>query len=114
MPIYEYYCETCDKVYEIWQKITDPPRTVCEVCGGPLQKNVSLSAFHLKGSGWYATDYAPNNGSGKNGSKPKTEEKKDKAEGTTDKDTDKTADKAAVSSASADKAESKVSPEKTG
>ena len=58
MPIYEYCCNTCKKSFEIFQKITEKPRKVCEKCGGKLEKMVSHSAFHLKGTGWYATDYA--------------------------------------------------------
>ena len=81
MPVYEYYCEKCDKIYEYFQRITEDPKDVCEVCGGPLKKQISLSAFHLKGSGWYVTDYKGKNGSvaapasGENGTAPKADEK---------------------------------------
>lgn len=58
MPIYEYRCEACKKVFEVQQKISDAPMTACEVCGGPVEKAISQSSFVLKGSGWYKTDYA--------------------------------------------------------
>ena len=58
MPIYEYRCHECKKSFEIFQKITEKPRKVCEKCGGKVEKIVSHSAFHLKGTGWYATDHA--------------------------------------------------------
>jgi putative FmdB family regulatory protein len=58
MPIYEYECESCGEVIENWQKFSDAPLTTCESCGGKLHKLISHSSFHLKGSGWYATDYA--------------------------------------------------------
>ncbi len=58
MPIYEYECEACGKVVEKWQKISEAPLTTCEECGGKLHKLISMSSFHLKGSGWYVTDYA--------------------------------------------------------
>ncbi|HFC46438.1 MAG TPA: zinc ribbon domain-containing protein [Dissulfuribacter thermophilus] len=58
MPIYEYECEACGKVVEKWQKISEAPLTTCEECGGRLHKLISMSSFHLKGSGWYVTDYA--------------------------------------------------------
>lgn len=58
MPIYEYECTKCGKIHEAWQKITDKPLQRCEVCSGKLHKLISHSAFHLKGSGWYVTDYA--------------------------------------------------------
>ncbi len=58
MPIYEYECRECGQVYEIMQKMSDKPLTECPHCSGKLQKLISQSTFHLKGSGWYATDYA--------------------------------------------------------
>ena len=58
MPIYEYECENCGRRLEVWQKITEDPLTVCEVCGGKLCKLISQSSFILKGTGWYVTDYA--------------------------------------------------------
>ncbi|NDY41369.1 zinc ribbon domain-containing protein [Dissulfurirhabdus thermomarina] len=58
MPIYEYECRKCHKVTEHWQRISDPPLETCEACGGTLTKLISHSSFHLKGSGWYVTDYA--------------------------------------------------------
>ncbi|MBI3016731.1 MAG: zinc ribbon domain-containing protein [Deltaproteobacteria bacterium] len=33
MPIYEYSCNKCKKSFEIFQKITEKPRKVCEKCG---------------------------------------------------------------------------------
>ncbi len=61
MPIYEYHCTECGKDYEFMQKFSDPPRTVCPDCGGSLKKLISQCTFHLKGTGWYATDYAHKN-----------------------------------------------------
>ncbi len=58
MPIYEYECSKCGHVHEIMQKISDKPLIKCPLCSGKLQKLISQSSFHLKGSGWYATDYA--------------------------------------------------------
>ncbi len=60
MPIYEYECVKCGHVHEALQKISDKPLTECPLCSGRLQKLISQSSFHLKGSGWYATDYANN------------------------------------------------------
>jgi len=57
MPLYEYECPSCARVFEFWQKISDPPRTECPECSGPLRKLVSLSSFQLKGGGWYADGY---------------------------------------------------------
>ena len=57
MPIYEYKCRKCGKVYEMFQRITDAPASSCEFCKGPVKKLMSQTTFHLKGSGWYVTDY---------------------------------------------------------
>ncbi|MFO7839572.1 MAG: FmdB family zinc ribbon protein [Desulfosalsimonadaceae bacterium] len=61
MPIYEYECQECGEVHEIMQKMSDEALTVCPKCSGKLQKLISNCTFHLKGSGWYATDYAKGN-----------------------------------------------------
>ncbi|MCJ8501938.1 FmdB family zinc ribbon protein [Desulfatitalea alkaliphila] len=58
MPIYEYQCEHCGAVLEVLQKISEKPLNKCTQCSGKLHKLISQSAFHLKGSGWYVTDYA--------------------------------------------------------
>ena len=58
MPIYEYECESCGRVHEILQKVSENPLTQCPDCSGMLHKRISQCTFHLKGTGWYATDYA--------------------------------------------------------
>ena len=58
MPIYEYQCKKCGKQFEAFQGITEPDLKTCKFCKGKVQKMMSLSSFSLKGSGWYATDYA--------------------------------------------------------
>jgi putative FmdB family regulatory protein len=62
MPIYEYECTKCGQQTEIWQKFSDPLITKCELCRGKMRKLISQSTFHLKGTGWYVTDYASNRG----------------------------------------------------
>lgn len=58
MPIYEYQCGACGRIEEAIQKFSDKPLTTCTHCSGKLHKLISQSAFHLKGTGWYVTDYA--------------------------------------------------------
>ena len=58
MPIYEYECTKCGQIEEVLQKFSDKPLTKCKKCSGKLHKLISQSTFHLKGSGWYVTDYA--------------------------------------------------------
>ena len=58
MPIYEYRCSSCGFERDALQKMADPPLVDCPQCGKPaLVKLVSAAGFHLKGSGWYATDF---------------------------------------------------------
>ena len=58
MPIYEYECSKCGHQEEVWQKFSDKPLSKCELCNGKVRKLISQSTFHLKGTGWYVTDYA--------------------------------------------------------
>jgi len=57
MPIYEYECQSCQRHFEVVQKFSEKALKKCNSCGGKLQKLISQSSFHLKGSGWYVTDY---------------------------------------------------------
>jgi putative FmdB family regulatory protein len=59
MPIYEYKCKNCG-VFEVTQRITESPLATCPTCDGEVARLISLTSFVLKGSGWYATDYARN------------------------------------------------------
>jgi putative FmdB family regulatory protein len=64
MPIYEYECDACGHHVEALQKFSDPPLTECEACHShKIKKVISQSTFHLKGTGWYVTDYASKSGS---------------------------------------------------
>ena len=58
MPIYEYQCGSCGEITEVLQKMSEKPLRKCSSCGGKLSKLMSMNTFHLKGSGWYVTDYA--------------------------------------------------------
>lgn len=58
MPLYEYQCTACGKIEEAIQKFSDAPLTRCRHCSGKLNKLISQSSFHLKGTGWYVTDYS--------------------------------------------------------
>ena len=58
MPIYEYECPDCGKHFEVCQKFSDEPLSRCQNCGGHVHKLISRTSFILKGTGWYATDYA--------------------------------------------------------
>jgi predicted nucleic acid-binding Zn ribbon protein len=73
------------------QKFSDAPLSRCPQCGGKVSKIISNCAFHLKGSGWYVTDYKKNGSTWKDkasekkeetpkveAAAPKTDEKKEK------------------------------------
>lgn len=82
MPIYEYECKKCGKVLEAYQKFSEAPLKKCKHCSGRLNKLISNSTFHLKGSGWYVTDYGKGSGAAPSTSKAKDNETKSKAEKT--------------------------------
>ncbi len=83
MPIYEYECTKCGVIEEVLQKISEKPLIKCNRCSGKLTKLVSQSTFHLKGSGWYATDYA-----NKSKSSAKTSEKSQQSKSDPSKSSD--------------------------
>ncbi|MGE0823211.1 MAG: FmdB family zinc ribbon protein [Candidatus Binatia bacterium] len=71
MPIYEYSCKKCGE-FEATQRMSEDPLKKCPTCGAKVTKLISQSAFHLKGSGWYLTDYAKNGTSSKSSSESKS------------------------------------------
>jgi len=102
MPIYEYRCSSCGNEHEALQKLSDPLLVTCPVCHkDTLTKMVSAAGFHLKGSGWYVTDF-------RNGGKPAkpAPAKTDAAEGAPSAST-------AASSDTAKPAETKAKPAET-
>jgi putative FmdB family regulatory protein len=57
MPIYEYRCPR-GHTFELFQRMTDPPASECQICGAsPVTKVLYPAAIHFKGSGFYSTDY---------------------------------------------------------
>ena len=96
MPIYEYQCKKCGTIEEALQKFSDKPLTKCRHCTGRLHKLVSQSSFHLKGTGWYVTDY-------KNRSKDTAAASEKKNESGDSAKPEKAAEPAKKSSASSEK-----------
>lgn len=58
MPVYEYQCTVCRKEFEYQHRMSDPPKSVCEACGGALERLISKTSFAFKGGGWYKDLYA--------------------------------------------------------
>jgi putative FmdB family regulatory protein len=83
MPIYEYRCDACGHQEEFLQRASEPQLTECPVCRKPtFHKLLSAAGFHLKGSGWYATDFK------NKASKPADKKSEDKSESKTESKTD--------------------------
>jgi putative FmdB family regulatory protein len=82
MPLYEYRCDKCGKVFEVIQKFSDNPLTTHEECGGNVERLLSTPALQFKGSGWYITDYAKSSTSSpeKKDSKPAETKSETKSE----------------------------------
>jgi len=80
MPLYEYKCRSCGKTFELIQKFADEQLKTHPECGGIVDKLFSAPAFHLKGTGWYATDYGKGNGKSEKSDDSKSESKSEKAE----------------------------------
>ncbi len=83
MPIYEYKCDNCDHQLELLQKFNDDPLKICPSCGQDgVRKLVSAAAFHLKGTGWYATDFKDKPKGGKDSNKENNPKKNDQSKNT--------------------------------
>lgn len=103
MPLYEYQCDKCHKVFEVMQKFSDAPLTVHENCGGNLNRLISAPAIQFKGSGWYVTDYAGKSGNG--GAKKKESESKGTSDSSTKSDSKATDTKSSGDSSTTGKKE---------
>ncbi len=101
MPIYEYECRGCGDLHEFIQKFSDSPKRKCPSCGKlRLKKLISAAAFHLKGDGWYVTDFRDK---GKAKDKAKDTVKPDTAESSSGSKSDSaSADSKASGSGSSD------------
>ena len=68
MPIFDYQCQACGHRFDVLQKPGEGALRKCPECGKlKLQKLVSAPNFHLKGSGWYKTDFRDKQKPGKEG-----------------------------------------------
>src|ERR1700737_4138231 len=76
MPVYGYRC-TNGHHFEVQQRITEPPLTVCPQCGAPVTRVFYPVGIIFKGGGFYKTDSrgASSDGSTAPADAPKTETK---------------------------------------
>lgn len=94
MPIYEYRCTKCGNEFEKFQSITDDTIPTCTACKGKTKRLISHSSFHLKGSGWYVTDYG--------GKKPSFSDSKEEKSSSS---TESTGDSSTSTTSSSDKSD---------
>ncbi len=88
MPIYEYECSGCGDEHEVIQRMSDGALRKCPSCGAlRLRRKISRSAFHLKGDGWYVTDYASNGKGKEQDSQSSDSESKSESKSTEKKET---------------------------
>jgi putative FmdB family regulatory protein len=59
MPTYDYECDGCGHSFELFQSISESPRTDCPECSQPTLRRLfgTGAAVVFKGSGFYQTDY---------------------------------------------------------
>ena len=73
MPTYEYACSTCHHRFEVWQKMSDEPLTICPECGAHVRRVLYPAGIVFKGSGFYKTDHSNGTTAGNNGNGKKPE-----------------------------------------
>ena len=107
MPLYEYQCEKCNVVHELFMNLSDKAPEKCASCGkkDSLKKIMSRTHFVLKGQGWYETDFKQKNEpkkdqqvkketNNKSSTTPQTEKSEDKKKTTTKQQAQKETKKA--------------------
>jgi len=63
MPLYEYRCESCQKVFEAYKRLSDDGREACPACGGKSSR-ARISLFRAGGSGSGSSSGGSSCGSG--------------------------------------------------
>jgi putative FmdB family regulatory protein len=58
MPTYDYECQKCKNIFEVFQSMTAKRVEKCPKCGGKVKRLIGAGAgLIFKGSGFYETDY---------------------------------------------------------
>jgi putative FmdB family regulatory protein len=56
LPNYGYRCQSCQREFEVLQRMSDPPQAACPDCGGVGTRLFYPTGILFKGSGFYKTD----------------------------------------------------------
>ena len=61
MPTYVYECSSCEKTFEVEQRMSEAPLKNCQ-CGskGTVQRVIQPTGVMFRGSGFHINDYAAN------------------------------------------------------
>jgi putative FmdB family regulatory protein len=109
MPTYDYECDACGHLFELFQGINDPIKRKCPKCKKLKLRRLfgTGAAILFKGSGFYETDYRSESYKS-DAKKESSAEKKSKSDASTSKKDSKKSDgKSSSSDSSSDKGGSK-------
>jgi len=57
MPIYDYKCTNCDRVFEVVHSMSQDPEVLCPECNSKAERTISKSiGISFKGPGFYIND----------------------------------------------------------
>lgn len=75
MPTYDYKCNSCEKIFEHFQSMSDEPlkECFCEKKGSVTRMISGGSGIIFKGTGFYVTDYKNSNSKSEPNPKTSTE-----------------------------------------
>ena len=59
MPTYNYECQSCGDIIEVFHSMSENPEVTCKTCGSKeVERKITGGAGVIyKGSGFYTTDY---------------------------------------------------------
>ncbi len=109
MPIYEYRCQSCDKVLEVLVRSGKEPEQCAERClskehpeagRGELTRKISRAGIIFKGSGFYVTDSRKQSSGASSSSSSSKDSSSGNKDGSSGSDSKKTEGSASPGSAS--------------
>jgi len=74
MPTYDYRCDECENVFEVFQSFSEDALSKCpeEDCAGEVKKIFSAPGISFKGSGFYKNDSRTKSSSSSSSSESKS------------------------------------------